>query len=601
MANYEELDMYAHYKPRRLTEVGLYVPESVQEYDELYSYILAQKEKRSISHWQELMRQYGSGDLYFLLNYILSDSMKLHNETQQPLYKHEVYRKYCLRTQHQLDNFISSGDFSSRSFSKTRVRTFASSIQLMVNYPNASQAIVSSERQLAARQFGAVLEELEANRLLKIIWDDIFYFDPRESAKVGDGAVFSKADGVRVKRTMTRMNNTLEHHAFIGSAPTGSRFDIAFFEDVESEKLVGSKEQLDKLHESLAAFSPLITPVAIPRTITVLNNTLYSPNGIAKKRFDDLAEKGKQYCFMYPAESGHHVNGRFVPDQEGTCPGGGIANYPFTERNLWDAYEAGGNSRVKYFTQMLGDLTGGEDTTFKREWIQFAPETHIQLSKGTNAYICIDASRGLQDPMGIWVWGAAPDKKLRWIDGARKKLDPASPAFHDEIFNIVMRTEKRCKRVVAVLVEQLPNQVWADLISSELRKRGCYTQVIACKGKLAHENRMFNKIKYERIWQRWAPPLQDGKIIFPTPQSMGGYGIPSHDEKGVPFDLVDYFLKFEYDPFPSPKHDDLWDGGGQIWDPEVPPIVWPSLEMKKQDRYDYFNRNARTTWMSAGG
>src|SRR5574337_1286619 len=62
---------------------------------------------------------------------------------------------------------------------------------------------------------------------------------------------------------------------------------------------------------------------------------------------------------------------------------------------------------------------------------------------------------------------------------------------------------------------------------------------------------------------------------------------------------VDYFLKFEYDPFPSPKHDDLWDGGGQIWDPEVPPIVWPSLEMKRQDRYDYFNRNASTTWMSS--
>lgn len=598
---YQELEQYRHYKPRRLTEAGLFVPESVEEYDELFKYILAQKDKKSISHWQELMRQYGSGSIYFLLNYIMSDRLKVHNETRQPLHKHEVYLQYCNRTQFQIDNLISSGDFSSRSYGKTRIRTHATSLQLMTVYPEAAQAIVSVEKQLAERQYGAIMEELEVNDMFRILWDDIFFFDPREAAKVGDGSVFSKKDGIRVKRKITRMNNTLECHAFVGTAPTGSRFDFAFYEDIESEKMVSSKEAVNKLMESVASFGPLITPVAVPRTMIVLNNTLYSPNGYAKQQFDRLSEKGRQYCFMYPAESGTLVNEKFVPDIEGDCPAGGVANYPFTEANLWAAFEAVNGSRVKYFNQYLGDLSGGEDTTMKREWIVFSPQSHIELAKGTVAYVGIDASHGLHDPMGIFVWGAAPDKRFRWIDGSRKKLDPASPAFHDEVFNVVMRNDNRTKRVAHILVEQLPNQVWADLIAQGLRERGCHVPVIACKGKIGDKSGQFKKSKMEKIWQRWSPRLQEGKIVMPLPKSMGGYGIPAVDEKGNPFCLVDYFLKFEYDSFPQPRHDDMLDAGHQIWDPEAPAIAWPPLESKYQKVMDrYANKDYGATWMSAG-
>lgn len=596
----EGLEKFANYKPLGLANAGAFVPSTLDEYDELYAWITGLKQSKSMSSWQEMMRLYSKYDLYFMLNYMLSDGRKLHNEYGHPLYRHEVYRKYCMRTQYQLDHFLSTADASARSFSKSNIRTKATAIQMMVAYPNASQAIVSSERQLAQRQFVTILEEIEANKLLRIVHEDVFFMEAREAAKNGEGAVFSKDDGIRVKRTMPRMNQTLEHHSFFMSAPVGSRFDILYLEDIESEKLVQSKEMVDKLHESLAAFGPLVTPVAMPQSIVILNNTMYSPAGVAVKKYKEMETKGVEYAFMYPAEEGSLINGKFMPSVEGNCPGGGVAMYPFTEKSLWTIHEASNASKAKYYSQMLGDLTSGEDATLMREWITFVNEQPEKMAAGSNIYIGIDGSRGLEDPTGCFVWAVGPDKRLKWVGGFRKKMDPAGSLFHDTVFNTVMKWDNIGARVVEIRVEQLPNQTWADLIRSELQSRGCYIPVIACRGKIESRTGRFKHAKMERIFSRWAPRLQTGQIIFPTPKDNGGSGIMAFDDKNNPFDLVGYFLNNEYDMFPSSKHDDLLDAGGLLWDPDGTPIVAPPFASRSQNSGWATRRQGSPGWMSAG-
>lgn len=596
----EGLEKFANYKPLGLANAGAFVPSTLDEYDELYAWITGLKQSKSMSSWQEMMRLYSKYDLYFMLNYMLSDGRKLHNEYGHPLYRHEVYRKYCMRTQYQLDHFLSTADASARSFSKSNIRTKATAIQMMVAYPNASQAIVSSERQLAQRQFVTILEEIEANKLLRIVHEDVFFMEAREAAKNGEGAVFSKDDGIRVKRTMPRMNQTLEHHSFFMSAPVGSRFDILYLEDIESEKLVQSKEMVDKLHESLAAFGPLVTPVAMPQSIVILNNTMYSPAGVAVKKYKEMEAKGVEYAFMYPAEEGSLINGKFMPSVEGNCPGGGVAMYPFTEKSLWTIHEASNASKAKYYSQMLGDLTSGEDATLMREWITFVNEQPEKMAAGSNIYIGIDGSRGLEDPTGCFVWAVGPDKRLKWVGGFRKKMDPAGSLFHDTVFNTVMKWDNIGARVVEIRVEQLPNQTWADLIRSELQSRGCYIPVIACRGKIESRTGRFKHAKMERIFSRWAPRLQTGQIIFPTPKDNGGSGIMAFDDKNNPFDLVGYFLNNEYDMFPSSKHDDLLDAGGLLWDPDGTPIVAPPFASRSRNSGWATRRQGSPGWMSAG-
>jgi len=597
----EELSEYSTYVSPRLLATGLHVPTTVDEWDDLQRWVLSLEESGKMSEWADAVRSYSAGNLYYLLNYLMLDGNKIHNETGKPLYSHEVYRLYCNRTQYQMDNFLSTIDSSGRSFSKSTIRTKAAALQMMIRYPEISMAVVSVERQLAFKQMGVVVEEIDANKLLRAVWSDIFHWDAKEAAKNGE-CVWSRQDGIRVKRRLPRMNQTLENHAFIGSAPTGSRFDVLFAEDIESEKYVASKEGTEKLHASLAAFAPLLTPVAIPKAFTVINNTMYSSAGVVRKRYDELRADGKQFAFLYPAERGELINERFVKYEDGPCPGGGMPNYPYTEANLWSIFEGGGRNRRNYYMQMLGDATGGEDSTFKRDTIIFSDDNYQKLCKGTNAYVCIDASRGMEDPMGIWVWATATDKRLRWVGGLKKKLDPASPAFHDAIFNIVQMYDNLCKRVVEIRVEQMGSQTWADLIRSELQRRGCHITVVPCRNKTATRTGQFRSSKMERLWSRWAPALQNGKVIFPKGVKMGGEGIITTDESGTPFDLIDHFLKFEFDAFPSPKHDDLLDAGSLIWDPEAGAVIYPPLESKHQTTNNKFQRYGRrpTSWMSAG-
>jgi len=564
----------------------LWIPKTLEEYKELWKWLQSVQDK-SLDNWEEAMRWYSKNDLFFLFYFVLSDGKKVHSQYKTPLHWHNYYLDLCKNTQWIIDNQLSSFNGSARGSGKSTVRTKAGSIYLLLNYPDISISIVSVEKQLAKRHQGTINEELENNKLIKLLHPDVLFDDPREAAKNGE-AVWSREDGIRVKRSIVRANNTVEHHNFMTGSPTGSRFDVIHYDDCENGKVTSSQDMLNKLHDAFNQSVALATPVVLEQPIIFMTNTIYHPEGIAYKKYQEYRTVDERLAVMHPAEN---------LSVTGDAPGGGTPEYPFTSKSLWMWFDNLGKDKQDYSTQFLCDFNRMSDRSFQKEWIQFVNEPPEKLAKGTNAYVCIDASRGIEDPMFIWVWGAAPEKKLRWIGGSRKKLDPASPQFHDEIFNVVNKANNHALRVVEVRVEQLPNQVWADLVASELRNRGCYIPVVPCKGKVIKTGK-FSTAKLEREWQRWSPALQRGDIVFPTPTSARGSGIMTTDEKGVPFDLVDYFLKNEYEMFPRSPNDDGLDSGALIWEPDTNPIAWPPFTMQTRGFWDN-PKFSRTSWMSA--
>ncbi len=577
------------YSPVGLENQGLYVPSTLDEYKDLWGWLNSVRDK-SMDQWKEAMREYTKHDMFFLLNFVAADKNKVHSETGQLLYFHDVYLNYCRRNQRYIDELISSVDCSARSFSKSVVRTKLAAIQLIMRYPNIAIAIFSAEKQLASRHAAVIKDELDNNKLLKYLFDDVLWDNPQESAKRGE-TVWSRDEGLRVKRSLPRVNNTIERHAFFGTSPVGSRFDAIIYDDVEAGQYIQNKEQCDKLHESFDATQPLLTPTVFPKGLIFINNTKFSTDGLVARKWEEYKSRNPESVFMYKAESD--------PVEGGDCPLDGKAQYPFTKKRLWEMYDEL-RDKTTYGLQMTGSFTAGEDRQMKREWITFDTSEPRKLAKGCNAYVCIDTSRGLYDPTGIVVWSLGHDKRARVTDGSRKKMDPSSSLYHDEVFSVVSRALNWNNRVVAVLVEQLSNQAWADLIRSELQKRGCHVQVIACAGKISSKERTgrFASIKMERIWSRFAHQLQSGNIIVPTPKSMGGFGIQTVDEKGSPFDLIDYFLKFEYDAFPRPSHDDILDAMCLLWEPGI------VLQYPGKDSYKIIKRKTygagSTSWMSAG-
>lgn len=565
----------------------LYIPETLAEYDDLWDWIQSVK-VRSLSEWEEVMRWYSLNDLFFMINYVGSDGKKIHSQYGTRLLFHDVYLELAKKTQRQIENYISSFDGSARRFSKSTFRTKWGSIYMALNNPDISIGIFSVERQLAKKHLNTIKEELETNKLLKILHSDKIWDDPREAAKQGQ-CIWSADEGLRLKRTIVRPNQTFEHGAFYGKTPTGSGYDVIHFDDCEDDSVVATQDSINKLHESYAAAVALATPTVTPKQLIFTTNTFYHPEGIAKKKYDEYKKQGPEYYSVYPGED---------LSRPGDGPLGGTPQYPFT-KELLDFWYSESGDRTKYAIQYCCDFTAGEDRTMKEEHLGWFEEDPLKLMREMNTYVCIDASRGIYDPMGIWVWGLGKDKKHYWLDGLRKKLDPASPRFHDEVFNIVSKASNISQRCVEVRVEQLPNQTWADLIASELRKRGCYITVVACKGKIANRGR-FNSAKLEREWERWAPALQRGEIMFPKPSSRGGKGILTQDENEKPFDLVDYFLEYEFRMFPRSKHDDLLDAGALLWEPDVTPLLYPSF-IHKRRATAWELATKRPGWMSAGG
>lgn len=599
MPNYKH-DTYREglYQPYRLLDSGLYIPNSVEEYEEFWRHCIDLGERKKHSLWTETLREYGRADLFFFINYVLTEGKKLHSDTRKPLYMHKRYLDYCRNNQWLVDNYLSSVDSSSRSFAKSHIRTKSLMLQFLMNHINASCVIFSVKRESAAKHADEIRAEIESNKLLYILYPEIVWPDPRDSAKIGETR-WSLESGFVLKRTRPRMNASIEHQRF-GAGAVGSRYDVGFYDDCESEDVVNSKENLVKLQEDYAATIPLLTPVEIPQSFIVMNNTQYSAHGLVARKFQEYKNIDARRAICIMSEKGTHVNNRFTPDpcpEEEAGPAGGEPQYPFTKATLWEYYNEGGRS--KYYTQYLGDMSQGGDLTFKRANIAFVAEHPHKMARGCNAYVNIDCSHGLHDPTGAWVWGIGPDGRKRWIGGFRKKMDPASPAFAAEIYNLVSKYDSLCIRVVEIRVEQLPNQTWADLVRSELQKNGCYIPVVACKNKVpASRTGQFKHAKQERIWSRWSHALQAGEIIFPTPKSMGGHGIVAHDEKNNVFCLVDYFLNFEYDMFPQPKFDDLFDAGGLIWEPDAnKPIVPPFTSRRNERRFQ--GRQPATSWMSA--
>lgn len=577
-------------------------PDTLEGYLELQQWIGSIKDK-SLSEWAEILRWYVRNDLFYLTNFVATDGQVMHSQTGKRFHFHQYYLDMCRQYEYQLS--VGGGlDCSGRGSGKSTVRTKLGTIQLLLNYPDATIFIFSVQKNLAQKHLRIIKNELEENRLLKVLFDDILFEDPLQAVKDGK-TIWSIDDGIRVRRTMIRTSQTVEAHAFFGGGPVGTRPDVINCDDIEHGGVVTTPENIKKLEDAFSQSVSLLTPVAIKKALLFITNTRFSEAGLIQSKYDEYLAKDKRRVRSVPGEYIEFSYGKDlepIPDgyfmNDGIGPLGGKALYPFTTEILQAKYE---ETKVKseYSLQFALDYTAAEAASLSEKNVQFFGEDVVQIGHGKNIYVCIDASRGIYDPMAIWVWGLGSDRRRTWLDASCKKLDPSKPAFHDEIFMMISKWANVGKRVVEVRVEQLGGSMWADLIRKELRSRGCMVQVVACTS-VTQKMGNFSTGKAERIFQRWSPMLSRGDVSMPLPKSRGGKGIWSPDEKGVYRCLVDYFLSNELKMFPRSRHDDMLDAGALLEDMkanEERPLQYPSTE--EQERKAKRPARPRFSWMSA--
>lgn len=99
--------------------------------------------------------------------------------------------------------------------------------------------------------------------------------------------------------------------------------------------------------------------------------------------------------------------------------------------------------------------------------------------------------------------------------------------------------------------------------------------------------------KADRI-RRLIPIFEDGRFHLP-------YTLVKEDYEGKRRDLVESFIREEYNAFPVGLHDDFFDALARICDPDLG-VVWPKPTVApEQDRYVRPRKRParRTSWMVA--
>jgi len=577
----------------------LWKPAKIEDYDEVEGWLDSLLLK-SESDWIEAIRWYCTNDLFYLHRYGTTLGKAVHSTYGSYLYHNQLYVDACRQYERQL-GYGSSLDCSSRRSGKSEIRSTTIPIFLILNNPDIAIFIFSVQKDLAQRHLRRLMGELERNKFLLHVFDDILWTDPRKMAKE-EGLVWSVSDGICVKgRKLNRSIQTVEVHALFGGGPIGTGPDVIIADDIERRDRVGTEAAINELDTAFSEAVTLLTPVVVKQPILIVSNTRFSPNGLVQRLYDRYQEVNPDKVRMHAAElmPEEWPEGMEDPPEEQIGPLGGFVQYPYTKEFLQFKWEES-EDKAEYALQYA--LTyKNMDKDINMDLVQWYEHDPKRDAKMMNTYICIDPSRGIHDPTAIWVWGLTHDKRKFWLDASCRRMDPTTKDFHDTIFNIVSKWNNLSNHLVEVRVEDTPSSTWSELIERELRSRGSYVPVVKVRVNMRQVTGKFKTGKNDRIYSRWNPMLSRGEVWMPTPVSKNGRGIMEMDDKGRYRCLVDYFVDTEASRFPNGKYDDMLDAGGMIEDEKTNqerPLQYPSDPNMSYNpgmtrlRYGY-------SWMSA--
>lgn len=531
----------------------LQLPDTLEQYAELFRETEAIRAK-STADWKAWVRLWSAGDLFFLVNYLLSTAdVRDPYQGDRPFFFNQEHLDYARAVQFDSNGTV---DICARGFGKSTFKTFALNLQTKLQDPNRASVIFSHNLEAAQAHLGRLIQECRTNTVLKFVWDDRLWWDPdAECPKFG-------LNGVVFKRTTSRQEMTFEARTFVRKLPTGAHYDERFYDDIEEEEAVQSEAMAENLELMFISSQDLSSQ---QRWATV-TGTYYAPSGLMRKLHTSMGWKLR----LLPGEDVKTKPEN--PDEAG--PLGGTPRF-FTKRNLFDIIQGKGGiaspkARRSYAMQIACEPVYGEANRLSRDLFRYYDEDPLELAASGNLYITADTSKGAVDPTWAWVWRLGHDRTVSWVGGFRARLPPSKRK--ERLYQLINQFATlgelvQCRFESFGASEVVENQIEYN------QERGLDVEIISC-----HDNSLG---KIERAFERWEPRLRERKILIPR-------ALFCEDESGDSFDMVAYFLDHEIDLFPKPDTDDGLDGGGLLWESEakVGPLVWPVRKRVDQPRHE---------------
>lgn len=198
-------------------------------YDALFAALRAEE-----AHAVEALAKLGSQDLFFLLTRLLG---------RKDINRDWLFDR-CREVQAQPDFML---DLWAREHYKSTIITFGKTIQDILVNPDLTVGIFSHTRPIAKAFLKQIMSEFEQNQLLKDLYPDVLWQEPRKQAPT-----WSLDNGIIVKRQANPKEATIEAWGLVDGQPTSKHFSLLVYDDTVTRESVSTPEQILKTTDAWA-------------------------------------------------------------------------------------------------------------------------------------------------------------------------------------------------------------------------------------------------------------------------------------------------------------------------------------------------------------
>ena len=381
--------------------------------------------------------------------------------------------------------------------------------------PEVTIGIFSFNRPVAKGFLIQIKSELENNGVLKWLFSDILWKEPKREAPR-----WSLDSGILVKRKSNPKEGTVEAWGLVDGQPTSKHFRIRMYDDVITRESVTTPEMIMKVTEAWELSMNLGMDGGIERYV----GTFYHYADTYRVMIDRKAVKLRKY----PATDTGTIEGETV-----------LMSFE------WLKKKRRAMGPFVFSCQMLCDPQQESKVGFNKSWLRYWHSAHYN---NMNVYIFVDPAgkkKKSNDYTVFTVVGIGSDRNQYVIKWVRNRLNLTERGA-------VLFALHREYRPLMVYYEEYGMQSDVDYMYEKQERENYRFAIQPTGGKMSKEDRI----------QMLIPEFEEGRIYIPETNIMVDY-------QGVTRNLTQDFIDDEYVPFPFGDHDDMLDCLARIKDPKV--------------------------------
>lgn len=448
------------------------------------------------------IREWARRDLYFLLRYVLRRS-----DVEHPW----IFER-CREVQADPDGRL---DLWAREHYKSTVITYALCLQDILSSHGDDPlpdwhgremciGIFSHTRPSAKGFLRQIKRELEGNELLRDLFPDIVWGNPRREAPK-----WSEDDGLVVRRQSNPKEATLEAWGIVDSQPTGKHFPIRVYDDVVEQTAVRTPESIRRTTASWEASLDLGAAPQIVRYI----GTRWHHNDT----YRTIIERGSASPRIHTITVDATVDGE-----------------PVLKTREEVAQKRRDQGPYQFSAQQLQNPTGDTTMGFDVDWLRYYDKVDIDA---LNLYMFVDPAnekKRTSDYTVMLIVGYGADENLYLVDGFRDRWRLSERVA--KVFELHRKYRPK------VYYEQYGMQSDIQAIENEQETATYRFDVTPVHSQVSKNDRIRGLV----------PWFEQGRIYLPRKLVKVNY-------EGQQYDFVDRFINEEYRVFPLPIHDDMLD------------------------------------------